>query len=1303
MVADPQPQQHKLWGRDRTVRAPTNKLPPDASSNHLSPMSPRHVQGLPALQDNSVGALAPLPSPMFYNHVSISKLGTDQDPGMLDRSSLYLASRGSPTRRAPSAVSSTHNNGHGMRNNCNSKSHYDTALCVFPSSISSSSLSLLVVYICPPLFDVGYLQDVEHNGVTMSNGKEFNGDTAYNGFHQNGDHQNGEEKNGYRNGHQNGQQDRNGHDSKQQNVNVKSVGSSHKIGSTAGSSSGSGSLISNLRQLRTLSKRPLPTEMGDGTYRKVDKRPGILADLRSVSLADLKTVLEIVAAKVKGETQQDDKTMIMERTIQLVADLPSHSKTQEILTNDFINKLWTSLDHPPLLYMGNQFKYRQPDGSYNNPLQPKLGAAGTPYARSCKPSVVPLGAMPAPELVYESVMARDGFKKNPNNVSSILWYWATIIIHDLFWTNMEDGNINDASSYLDLAPLYGGSQEASDSVRTFKDGMLKPDCFADKRLVGNPPGVCIILIMFNRFHNHVAQNLAAINEGGRFTKPSDKLESEAAAAAWKKYDEELFQTARLVTSGLYINITLIDYVRNIIGLNRVDTIWTLDPRQEMGVSKGTKELSESGVGNAVSAEFNLCYRWHSCISEMDEKWIQDFYTELLGDGYGEMNLQALMKAVKKLEASVDKDPGKRTFNGFERGPDGKFNDDQLVDALATAIEQPGGAFGARNVPRIMKPIEMLGIIRGRKWNLAGLNEFRKHFGLKAYDTFEDINSDPQVADALRNLYQHPDFVELYPGLVAEEAKTPMDPGVGIAPTYTISRVVLSDAVSLVRGDRYYTTDYNPGHLTNWGYKEVDYDLNLNHGCVFYKLFIRAFPNHFKQDSVYAHYPMGIPPENHKILTKLNRAHLFSFDRPRYSADRINITTFGAAEYVLKNPERYKVNWQEGFKLLMGEAGGRFMLSGDSPLHTEQRQCMGSLLYQDGWKNAIKSFYSMVSERLLVEKSYKLAGQTYIDVVRDVGNLAHTHFVSRMFNLPLKSRENPRGVFSEQELYKALAVIFTCIFFDLDPAKSYPLRQAAKEAAAKLGKLVETNVKLTLSLGIRGLFTGPKPSNDPLAAYGVNLIKGLSKSGLNAQEITWSQVMPTAGAMVPNQAQVFAQALDWYLSPAGEPHRLTLHRIATQESTEETDALLLGYAMEGIRMAGTYGLYREATTTDIITEDDGRQVQVSAGDRVFVSFVDAAKDPARFPEPEKVDPRRRLESYLHYGAGPHTCLGREVSQVALIELFRALFRKRNLRRAPGPQGELKKVPRPGGFFVYMSEDWGTITPFPTSMKVTWDGE
>ncbi|KPM41065.1 Linoleate 10R-lipoxygenase [Neonectria ditissima] len=1054
------------------------------------------------------------------------------------------------------------------------------------------------------------------------------------------------------------------------------------------------SALASFKKLRLASKRPLPTQSGDGTYLTPVKRPGLREDIRRLRMQDVRTLLEIISHKIKGETIIDDKTMLMERTIQIVAGLSDHSKVQEVLTNNFIDQLWTSLDHPPMLYMGDAYRFRQPDGSNNNPYLPRLGAARTPYSRSVKPKNLQLGAQPDPEAVYEAVMARGEFRKNPNNVSSILWYWATIIIHDLFWTNTQDPNQNDSSSYLDLAPLYGCNKEACDSVRTFKDGMLKADSFADKRLIGNPPGVCILLIMFNRFHNHVAANLAEINEGGRFTKPSEDLAEDAAAAAWKKHDEELFQTARLVTSGLYINITLVDYVRNIVNLNRVDTTWTLDPRQEMGVSVGTKQTAEAGTGNVVSAEFNLCYRWHSCISDMDDRWIQDFYTQLLGPNHGPLTLPKMMQAVKNFDASVAKDPGDRVFGGLRRGADGRFDDDELVDALATAIEQPGGAFGARNVPRVMKPVEMLGIIRGRRWNLAGLNEFRKHFGLKAYETFEDINSDPKVAASLRNLYQHPDNVELYPGIVAEEAKTPMAPGVGIAPTYTVSRVVLSDAVSLVRGDRHYTTDYNPRYLTNWGFGEAGYDLDVNHGCVFYKLFLRAFPAHFRPDSVYAHYPMVTPDENRTILTGLRRADRFDFGRPGFCAPRVAVTSLGGAAHVLARPDRYRASWASGLAHLMGET--RPAEDNDPKADAEQRKAMDALLYRDDWKARVKAFYSMVAERLLAEKSYALGGRPHVDVVRDVGNLAHTHFVARVFNLPLKTGENPRGVYSEQELYAALVDIFAAVFLDVDPAASFPLRQKAKAAAAQLGRVVETNVKLATTLGVGGLFT-KQDKNDPLAVYGVNVAKGLKKAGMSASEITWGQILPTAGAMVPNQAQVFAQAVDWYLSPAGEPYRPELHRVALQESTEETDALLLGYAMEGLRMAGSFSLCRQAATADVIPEDDGRKVSVQAGDKVFVSFASAAHDGAHFPHPDAVDPRRPADAYAHYG------LGRGVGQVALTELFRALFRRSGLRRAAGLQGELKKVVRPGGFCGYMDEEWGKLTPFPTSMKVMWDGE
>lgn len=49
-------------------------------------------------------------------------------------------------------------------------------------------------------------------------------------------------------------------------------------------------------------------------------------------------------------------------------------------------------------------------------------------------------------------------------------------------------------------------------------------------------------------------------------------------------------------------------------------------------------------------------------------------------------------------------------------------------------------------------------------------------------------------------------------------------------------------------------------------------------------------------------------------------------------------------------------------------------------------------------------------------------------------------------------------------------------------------------------------------------------------------------------------------------------------------------------------MLLGYAMEGIRLAGTFGSYREAVQDDVIVEDGGREVPVRRGDKIFVSFV-----------------------------------------------------------------------------------------------------
>lgn len=635
---------------------------------------------------------------------------------------------------------------------------------------------------------------------------------------------------------------------------------------------------------------------------------------------------------------------------------------------------------------------------------------------------------------------------------------------------------------------------------------------------------------------------------------------------------------------------------------------------------------------------------------------------------------------------------------------------------------------------------MLGIQQSRAWNLCTLNEFRAFFGLKRYDTFEEINPDPYVADQLKHLYEHPDYVELYPGIVVEAAKQPMVPGVGICPTHTISRAVLSDAVALVRGDRFYTLDYNPKNLTNWGYNEVQYNLSINQGCVFYKLLLRGLPDHFKPDSIYAHYPMTIPSENAHIMKTLGRYHDYSWEKPSFIKKRVDLTTYESAKYLLERSQDFKVMWNDGLGFVMGKGGENFCLGGDTVFHKTQRQTMHELIYRDKWHVHVKHFYEYITLRLLHEKSCKIAGVNQVDITRDVGNLAHVHFASNMFNLPLKTAENPRGIFSEQELWMAMSVIFTAIFFDFEPTKSFMLRMAARKLATMLGKLIEANVKtVTATSFASNLIDGFRENKNSLADYGTHMIRRLTETGMSTYEMAFSQIMPTAVAMVPNQSQVFTQIIDFYLDPTtshgGSAHLPEIQRLASGPDTPESDDELLHYVNEAIRLNGTFGSYRRSEVNHTFHEN-GRDVPVTSGDKVFCSFVGAARDPKIFPDPEQVRLDRPLESYIHYGIGDHTCLGKDASMIGLTAMLRTVGKLKNLRRAPGPQGQLKKVSthnpiccqipphfstlfcpkqtpladcgyvqvkRDGGFYVYMKEDQGSYFVFPTTFKVHYDGE
>ncbi|RKK92075.1 Psi-producing oxygenase A [Fusarium oxysporum] len=900
------------------------------------------------------------------------------------------------------------------------------------------------------------------------------------------------------------------------------------------------------------------------------------------------------------------------------------------------------------------------------------------------------------------------------------------------------------SSYLDLSPLYGKNMEEQTKVRTFKDGRLKNDVFSEDRLLTQPPGVCALMIAFNRFHNYVVGELATINEDRRFSLAEGVTHGHPDYdKAQLKRDNDLFQTGRLVTCGLYVNIIVSDYLRTILNLNRnpIASDWKLDPRDDFSEifdSQGTPR----GIGNQVSVEFNMIYRWHSAVSRQDEAWANGFFKEVFGPNANPdiMSTDEFLQGLRKWSWSLPGDPEKWTFGGLTRLEDGRFPDAELVRLLQTGTENVAGkyscnglgscrvvkltnisslgAFGARNIPHVFKALEIYGIQQGRQWGLATLNEFRLFFKLKPYTTFADMNSDPSVAEALEAMYGHPDNVELYPGLLAEETKKPMEPGSGLCPGFTTSFAIMSDAVALVRGDRFYTVDYSPSNLTSFGYTEVSSDFDVAGGGMMYKLLMRAFPGWYRANSVYALYPFTTPEANFEVFKKLGTSQDFDFNKPSFIGPPTPITSWQGVVDVLSDQEHFHVPCEISLRNsnLSAEAhnsaGGNhtfqlthhdYMLSGDTPANTEQRGFVKQCLYspESGFEE-VRHFYESITAELFRQHSRKVGESYQVDIVRDIGNLAHAHFTSQFFGIPLQEYGAGSDSYTVRALSDVLANLFGYVFLDLDTAASYKNRVVAAAETKSLGEKMQTTVagiKAQRFPSLRHMLRIAS-SDGVLRSYGVELIDRLLESGKGVDEAVWT-IIPTAAAACATQAQGWAQMIDLYLSDKYYSHWPAIQKLAMSDEPEAFEKLKK-YALEGFRLSTpAFGLLRTVVADKADLRDGPRVVSVKKGDTIFTDFVTAGLDATKFPDPYEIKLDRPDDLYIHHGWGPHACLGRPIVTVAGASMLRVCARLGNLRRAPGQAGEMKSKRVNDAFKVYLAENGSKWGPFPVSKKVAFD--
>ncbi|KAG8950753.1 hypothetical protein FRC04_007172 [Tulasnella sp. 424] len=1069
----------------------------------------------------------------------------------------------------------------------------------------------------------------------------------------------------------------------------------------------------------------------------------------------------LVASKTNGG--QDDRKFLLEQLLIFLARYPEELPAKKKLTDKVITLLYNDLPHPPQAIVGRKHRYRSADGSGTSLWHKDMGKAGVPYARSVQGThPLPANELPSPELVFDALLKREKVVEHPAGLSSHFFAFANLVIHQLFSTDHSPERDpqepwNKTSSYLDLSILYGNSQSEQDNVRRNDGtGKIYNDCFADSRLARMPPSTGALAILFSRNHNYIAQKLLEINENKTFVNPPPTEEK-----AKKKQDDDLFNTARLVNSGFFMQTILADYLAAILGLVREGNSWALDPLTDfrnqdhrhvfelvsVHLLRSNKtrinSVSERGTGNVVSIEFTALYHFHASISAKDEKWAEAMmrglfrgeniqsWDDLTPEMYNNKIAELTKKAQDQKSNTDSNDKGKDSstkpkqpypvygtkprdndplrpaeweifwMEGIWRDEKtGKFKDADLAKILQDATEHPACAFGARGTPHVMRIIEWMAIEQNRAWGTCTLNAFRSFLGLRPYKTFEEWNPIPEVAEAARRLYGHPDNLELYPGLQAEEAK-PVIPGAGLCASYTMTRAILADAVALVRGDRFLTTDFTSFNLTAWGYNDaIRNPKNSANGGTLAKLLMRTLPDFYPDNNTYTLFPLMTPAAMKKYLGPKFGALPYKWDRPVPLKSLKVIRDWPTARDALQN-SCFNSDYPNRANSIFSRDRGYFQLMNDASAANAEIAFIREQFAGQSSLQKHRNYIFRETQSLIKSKSYSLVGdgKRSVDIVRDVLVNLPTRFVSDIvLGLPLKTEEHPRGTLFEHELSEKLKEIYNFIFLQNDPTTHLARTGSAKDT---VGYLVQVTAQHWASiLNILKLdFSVIKETTFQLVISGhIACHEWLRRLKNNAGGRSDQQLLNDAVSLAVllgvEYSQLLIHCLDTFLpdyvsknaraSNTTNPDdaKARFEKIADAARQSQADSIsqqkLRSYIIEALRLAPAIpGVYRNVVS-DVKVGDK----PFCRGDHVYISIseaqadekpqktsaADATKGTTWHPFPQASKPS---EDTILLGDGLIKLLGQDyVVDVLLIPALRVILSLKDLSRVQGNSGRLK---------------------------------
>jgi hypothetical protein len=573
--------------------------------------------------------------------------------------------------------------------------------------------------------------------------------------------------------------------------------------------------------------------------------------------------------------------------------------------------------------------------------------------------------------------------------------------------------------------------------------------------------------------------------------------------------------------------------------------------------------------------------------------------------------------------------------------------------------------------------------------------------LKPYESFEAWNPDKEVARAAELLYGNIENLELYPGLMAECTKPPM-PGSGVCPGQTTGRGILDDAVSLVRGDRFLSYDFNSNTLTNWGAALLQGHAPGSYCGVLPILLFNGLPGDFTGTSSYALLPFYTPGAVKDILKGNEVIEKYDLTRPASGMHIVSIKTQEGCKSVLEDSDGFRV---------MSHAATRNCTNrhdfltcwDDTKLHGERCNILRTAFFEEGFEENVSAFFGTNVAKLIEKNSLSFTkGRRSIDIVRDVTNITPILWLADQFAIPLKTQEQPEGLMSHSEVLAAYLSVYLYQNFNIISVNEWALREAASGATAALRPVFESHLKTQSGImdAVVSWFT--KGSAFQAGPRADRIYRALNET----KQPTDDLVAECIGIGAPVAANLTKQAsllIDLFLSPGYKQYKERIIELAHKDAAS-SEKELQGFVYEGMRhVCAVPGVPRTATKDVTITDGARGPVEIKDGHTILVPTYEAAMDPIAFPEPEKLNPHRPFEDYAFLGYGLQSCFGSRLIGSSLAATLREVFKLKNVRRAPGKLGRLVVVDQEfAGIKLHRYLDSSSKeTPIPTSLTLEYD--